>query len=168
MAAEAAAFRPAFSHLALLAQVPGVDVAARIEAEKGSPLTTRERGILDERVAAARGWLEAYAPERARIRVHETLPNEAADLATTERAWLATLADAAEETVPGSGDAWQDVIFRTAATAGLEPKAAFTALYLAFLGRPNGPRAGWLLASLDTPFVIDRLREAGRIGEVVA
>ncbi len=38
VAAEAAAFRPAFSHLALLAQVPGVDVAARVEAEKGSAL----------------------------------------------------------------------------------------------------------------------------------
>ena len=36
------------------------------------------------------------------------------------------------------------------------------ALYLAFLGRPNGPRAGWLLASLDRGFVIRRLREAGR------
>ena len=66
VAAEAAAFRPAFAHLALLVQIPGVDVAARVEAEKGSALTARERAILDERVAAARAWLEAYAPERAR------------------------------------------------------------------------------------------------------
>ena len=36
VAAEAAAFRPAFAHLALLVQIPGVDVAARVEAEKGS------------------------------------------------------------------------------------------------------------------------------------
>ena len=34
-------------------------------------------------------------------------------------------------------------------------------LYLAFLGRPNGPRAGWLLASLERDFVIRRLTEAG-------
>ena len=37
---------------------------------------------------------------------------------------------------------------------------AFGALYVAFLGRTNGPRAGWLLASLDAAFVIGRLREA--------
>ena len=37
---------------------------------------------------------------------------------------------------------------------------AFGAIYLAFLGRTNGPRAGWLLASLDPAFVVDRLREA--------
>ncbi len=43
VAAEAALFRPAFGHLALLVQIPNVDVAARIEAEKGSPLNDRER-----------------------------------------------------------------------------------------------------------------------------
>jgi len=31
-------------------------------------------------------------------------------------------------------------------------------LYVAFLGRTNGPRAGWLLASLDPGFVVERLR----------
>jgi lysyl-tRNA synthetase class 1 len=168
VAAEAAAFRPAFSHLALLAQVPGVDVAARVDAEKGSALDDRERAILDERVAAARAWLDAYAPERAVVKVQETIPAETADLGPTERRFLASLADAASDARLETGDAWQDAIFRTAAAADLEPKGAFTALYLAFLGRSNGPRAGWLLASLETTFVIDRLREAGRIGEVVA
>jgi len=47
-----------------------------------------------------------------------------------------------------------------AGEAALPPGRAFGAVYLAFLGRPNGPRAGWLLASLDAPFVIARLREA--------
>jgi lysyl-tRNA synthetase class I len=41
-----------------------------------------------------------------------------------------------------------------------QPKA-FKAIYAAFLGRANGPRAGWLLASLDLSFVVDRLIAAG-------
>src|SRR4029450_2273045 len=53
VATEAALFRPAFSHLALLVQIPGVDIAARVEAEKGSPLSERERQIVDERGPAA-------------------------------------------------------------------------------------------------------------------
>ncbi len=57
--AEAELFRPAFSHLALLVQIPGVDVAERAAAEKGSALTPREAAILDEREAAARAWIEA-------------------------------------------------------------------------------------------------------------
>jgi lysyl-tRNA synthetase, class I len=166
VAAEAAAFRPAFSHLALLAQVPGVDVAARVEAEKGSPLTDREGAILDERVGAARGWLDAYAPERSLVRVQDTVPPETADLGPAERRFLASLADAAADARLETGDAWQDAIFRTAGAADLQPKAAFTALYLAFLGRPNGPRAGWLLASMDSDFVIARLRAAGGLEAV--
>ena len=39
-------------------------------------------------------------------------------------------------------------------------KRAFEAIYRAFLGRTNGPRAGWLLASLDPVFVSERAREA--------
>src|SRR6188768_2527073 len=71
VAAEAAAFRPAFSHLAMLAQIPGVDVPERAAAEKGSALSAREAAIVDEREAAARGWLETYAGERAIVRVQD-------------------------------------------------------------------------------------------------
>ncbi len=159
--AEATAFRPAFAHLALLVQIPGVDVEARIEAEKGSPLTDRERAILADRVAAARAWLETYAPERARLAVrHDVLPPEAAALEDDQRAFLVTLADAVATREPTGGDAWQTAIFAAATAASLPPARAFAALYLAFLGRTNGPRAGWLLASLDSAFVVGRLREA--------
>src|SRR5258705_3616289 len=81
VAAEAAAFRPAFAHLALLLQIPGVNVRARVEAEKACALTERELEILDERVRAARAWLETYAPERARLTVRrDGLPAEASGL----------------------------------------------------------------------------------------
>ncbi|MEW6224092.1 MAG: lysine--tRNA ligase [Chloroflexota bacterium] len=160
--AVAAAFRPAFGHLALLVQVPGVDVEARVAAEKGAPLTNAEAAELATRLVAVRAWLEAYAPERARLEVRrDALPPEAAALTRDQRGYLRALADAAAADVPATGEAWHAAIFAVAAASGLESKAAFNALYLAFLGRPNGPRAGWLLASLDQAFVIGRLREAG-------
>jgi lysyl-tRNA synthetase class 1 len=167
VAAEAAAFRPAFSHLALLVQVPGTDVATSVEAEKGSALDVRETAIVDERIRAARAWLEAYAPERARIEIRrDALPAEAAGIEPAERAFLGALADVAERVRPSSGDAWQATIFATAADAGVAPGSAFGAIYRAFLGRPNGPRAGWLLASLEPAFVVGRLREASAAGAV--
>ncbi|HEX5590127.1 MAG TPA: lysine--tRNA ligase [Candidatus Limnocylindrales bacterium] len=158
--AEAAAFRPDFAHLAFLVQVPNADIPALMAAEKGAPITLRERELLDERIAAARAWLESYAPERARMAVRATLPAEAAGLDPEQRAFLAALAGAASPDGPASGDAWQSAIFETAAGLGLPPGRAFAALYLAFLGRPNGPRAGWLLAGLERAFVAGRLREA--------
>src|SRR5450759_3289657 len=66
LAAEAARYRPAFAHLALLAQIPGVDVAARVAAEKGSALSVDERLILEERLVAARGGGGPPPPARGR------------------------------------------------------------------------------------------------------
>ena len=166
--AEAAAFRPAFSHLALLLQIPGIDALQRVEAEKGSPLTDRERAILDERVAAARAWLETYAPELARITVRDKLPPGAADLEPDQRAFLLRLAEAAAASPPSGGDAWQAAIFAAAAETGLPAGLAFGALYRAFLGRNNGPRAGWLLAGLEPAFAIRRLREAAGAALIAA
>lgn len=158
---EAAAFRPAFAHLALLLQIPGVDVRARIAAEKGSPLTAREEETLETRIAAASAWLESDAPESARIVVRaERVPPEAADLAADQRSFLARLSDAARPAPPTSGDGWQALIFELAKADEVAPRRAFEAIYLAFLGRPNGPRAGWLLASLDPAFVVERAWQA--------
>ena len=159
--AEAAAFRAPFAHLAFLLQVPGADVPVQMTTEKGTALTAREIALLDERVAAARVWLDEYAPERARMAVQSGLPAAAAQLAPEQRTFLATLAEHAEA---ASGDHWQTRIFATASAGGLAPGKAFQALYLAFLGRPNGPRAGWLLASLEPAFVVARLREAAAGG----
>ena len=169
--AEAARYRFPFSHLATLIQVPGVDVASTAAEEKGAPLDEVEQAALEARIVAAKRWLESFAPEEAKLVVQPTLPAEAATLDTLDRAFLAALSERAKElaadpdglagpAVAADGEAWQAAIFDTATEAGLKPGRAFRALYLAFLGRPNGPRAGWLLAKLDSAFVIERLREA--------
>ncbi|MCV0403026.1 MAG: lysine--tRNA ligase [Chloroflexi bacterium] len=163
VAAEAAAFRPAFSHLALLEQIPGVDVLERVTAEHGAPLSERESGIVEERRAAARAWLASFAPDSARIAVREELPDEAAALTDPQRGYLRALAEATAESTPDSGEAWQALIFTIAKSSGLPAGDAFRAVYLAFLGRPNGPRAGWLVASLEASFVRQRLVEASAV-----
>jgi lysyl-tRNA synthetase, class I len=173
VAAEAAAYRPAFSHLALLEQIPGVDVLERVTSEKGEPLTPRELEAVEERRVAARAWLETYAPESARLIVHDSLPAAAASADDDQRAYLAALADRLEGVTasddplaqpgaptPWSGDAVQAAIFALAKQLGLSAGRSFAAIYLVFLGRTSGPRAGWLLAALDRPWVIARLREA--------
>jgi len=160
VALEAAAFRPAFAHLALLVQIPGVDVEQRIGAEKGTDLTPREADILAERKAAARAWLDTYAPERAIVAVQDRLPATADGLAGEQRRLLQALASVEAST----GEQWQAAIFDAAAGLDLPAGQAFAAIYRAFLDRSNGPRAGWLLASLDPEFVRARLREAAGAG----
>ncbi len=161
VAAEAAAFRPAFGHLATLIQIPGVDVVARVEAEKGTVLTATERAGLDQRAVAARGWLEAYAPESTLLTIQrEAVPPAAAELDIDQRRFLARLSERVSAESPVSGDVWQTLIFAVAAEEGVPGRRAFEAIYRAFLDRTNGPRAGWLLASLDAGFVTTRAWEA--------
>ena len=163
VAAEAAAHRPAFAHLALLVQLPEIDVPGRVAAEKGGPLTERELAILEERTRAVRAWLDTYAPPEARVEVRrDAVPEAVADLTPDQRAFLAALADTlvALPATEWVGEGLQSAIFAAAGERGLGAGAGFAALYAAFLGRRSGPRAGWLLASLDRQFVVERLRDA--------
>jgi len=160
--AVADAFRPAFAHLALLVQVPGIDVAARVAAEKGSPLTETETAQLETRLAAVRGWLDAYAPDRARIEIRrDALParrSPAADHGGSRRARGRGVGRGA-----GAGDGWQR---RSSASP---PRRGSTRRGLQrplprVPGPAHGPRAGWLLASLDPGFVVSRCaRRASRL-----
>ena len=146
-----------------------MDVDARVASEKGAPLTADEVAEYEVRLGAVRRWLEAYAPERSRIEIRrDALPVEVDQLRPEQRGYLRALAAAAHGDAPATGEQWQAAIFAVATDHGIDAKAAFNALYLAFLGRPNGPRAGWLLASLPRDFVVRRLHEAGELTEAMA
>ncbi len=93
----------------------------------------------------------------------DALPEAAGDLDEAQRAFLEELATAVEAG-DWDGETVQAAIFATATALGLPAGRAFIAIYVAFLGRPSGPRAGWLLAALDREFVIRRLREAAEVG----
>jgi lysyl-tRNA synthetase, class I len=170
--AEAAGFRFPFSHLATLIQIPGVDVKAIAAEEKGGDLSAAELAGLERRIVAARAWLDNFAPDDAKLTVQPTLPDAVATLTDEERHYLGALVERADELIRTSrnadGEAWQAAIFETANEGGLKAGRAFRAIYLAFLGRPNGPRAGWLLAKLEHEFVLARLREAAAGGTLAA
>jgi lysyl-tRNA synthetase, class I len=160
VAAEAARFRPAFRHLTMLVQVPGVDLTARMAEEKGGPLDEVELALLEQRAGVARAWLDGWAPERYLVSVREDLPADVTELSEVQALFLADLAGGATAEHPIGGDAWQDLIYRSGQARGVSSRDAFAAVYSALLGRTNGPRAGWLLASLEAPFVVERLRAA--------
>ncbi|MDR7402112.1 MAG: lysine--tRNA ligase [Armatimonadota bacterium] len=153
-------FRMRFSKVAYLTQMPTVDLMAAAEADKGAPLTEADREELRRRVEDARRWLQTYAPDHYRFQVQPTLP--AVDLDASQREFLARLAAAIAERPRWSGEDLHARIHALKQDLGLPAPRAFSAIYLAFLGKPSGPQAGWLLASLDREFVLRRLAEASR------
>jgi lysyl-tRNA synthetase, class I len=154
-------YRPRFAKVAYLLQMPTVDLPRAIAREKGGPLTEADREELDHRVADARRWLAAYAPEHYKFEVLAHLPTSVAMLTRVQRQYLARVAESL------GGRAWTGEelhahLHALKAEMGLTPREAFGAIYQAFLGKDSGPQAGWFLTALDPQFVVQRLREAAQ------
>jgi lysyl-tRNA synthetase class 1 len=158
-------FLPPFVQAVTYAQMPGATqgrVAEQIARHRGAPLTESELAELARRLTTARRWLaEGWAPERLRFTVQtDALPSAASELSEEQRIYLSGLAARLERLSDWEGEAVQAAVFDQARDAGLPPARAFAAIYLAFCGKPSGPRAGLLLASLDRAFVLERLTAA--------
>jgi len=151
-------FRMRFAKVAYLMQMPTVDVEREAEREKGAPLTDADRVELRQRMNDARRWLQTYAPDQYRFQVQSRLPDVPLDDA--QRVFLGRLAEMIRGRPAWSGEELHEQIHALKNQLGLPPKQAFSAIYLAFLGKPSGPQAGWFLAALDRDFVLTRLGEA--------
>jgi lysyl-tRNA synthetase, class I len=154
-------YRPRFSKIAQLMQIPSVDVAEVVEREKAAPLTDADRAELARRIEDAGRWLARYAPESAKFEIRTVLPEGAAQLSTVQRRYLARIADALAAR-PWTGEELHAHLHALKEELGLGPREAFGAIYQVLLGKDSGPQAGWLLAALDSGFVQTRLREAAR------
>jgi lysyl-tRNA synthetase class 1 len=84
-------------------------------------------------------------------------------LSSDQRRFLARLAGIVEERDGWSGEDLHAQVHALKGELALPAKEAFGAIYLALLGKPSGPQAGWFLASLDRAFVLTRLREAAGV-----
>ncbi|HEY8807635.1 MAG TPA: lysine--tRNA ligase [Candidatus Limnocylindria bacterium] len=159
-------FRVRFGTVADWLQIPSIEPHAEAAKRKKAALTEDETRDLDRRIALAKVWLERWAPEEARFAVAATLPPAAATLTDPQRRFLtAAKAEVGRITEP---EQMQERLYEIAKEVGLTTpegkvsKAAFEALYYAFIGRANGPRAAWLMTTLDPEFVTRRLDEAAR------
>ncbi|HEV8669967.1 MAG TPA: lysine--tRNA ligase [Candidatus Limnocylindria bacterium] len=158
---EPPGFHVRFATVADWVQIPSVDPIKEAERRKDAAFSVGERKDLDERVALARVWLERWAPDEARFGVLAQLP--AVALSDAQRSFL----EAVKALIGKIEDpeALQQELYETAKRVGLVANGkvsqeAFRAVYLAFLGKASGPKAGWLLTTLDKDFVRRRLDEA--------
>lgn len=144
-------FLPRFSQVAFLVQMPHLNMEKEIETLKGSPLTDDDKRELSERAQYAKRWLDEYAPEKFVFKLQESLPEAVKKLTDAQKAALKSLAAFIESRggMPG-GEELQ---------AKIHELKEFKGVYLAFLGKDHGPRAGWFLSVLPRDFVLGRLRE---------
>lgn len=151
-------YRVPFHILANWLQMPHLDPKAQAEALVGRRLIPWEVQELDRRAAVARIWLERWAPEEVKFAVSQTLPPAAHELTPKQRELLRRLLPFLGDSL--GPDELQVKIRDLGKELALPPQDVFGAVYLAFIGKPHGPRAAWLLSGLDREFVRRRLEEA--------
>jgi lysyl-tRNA synthetase class 1 len=148
-----------FRHLVNVVQMADFDLDQMIVVLRRNGYPVEDEAAMKERAGYAVRWLHEFAPPEVKFSVERSLPEAARALEAGQKAFLGRLAAAYK---PGmTGEQIHALIYDLAKEAGLEKTtAAFEAIYLAFLARTKGPRAGWFLAFLDPAFVAGRLREA--------
>jgi len=119
-----------------------------------------EKADIKDWAEYAKVWIEKYAPEDEKYLIQEKLPESINNLSNEQRSYLSALSDKIEEKM--SADDLQLLIYNQSKESNITSKDAFAALYISFIGKDHGPKAGWLLASLDKKFVKNRLFEAAQ------
>ncbi len=155
-------FLPRFSYITYLVQMPHISITAHVEKEKGSTLTIEDVQEIELRETYARRWLDTYAPPEYQFFLQQTLPQAAKNFSTEQKTALKKVL---EKIMSFGADSISGLELHTALhdiknEMGIHPKDFFSAIYISFLDRASGPKAGWFLSVLDRDFVVQRLKEA--------
>lgn len=161
-----------FSKIAYMLQMPKADIFQYAEKEKASEeksaeaegevrrtkLTAVEVAEIKERIKVAKKWLEKFAPEKYKFEIQKILPKVAENLGQKQKEFLKEVLKLIEKQ-EWQGEELHHQIHQIRKKIAIDPREAFSAIYLVFIGKDSGPQAGWLLASLEREFVLKRLKE---------
>lgn len=108
----------------------------------------------------AKVWVDKYAPESEKFIIQKELPGEANNLSEQQKELLASISK--ELSKKWDPEEFQTKIYELGKEIGLNGKQTFSAIYTALLGKDHGPKAAWLILSLDKDFVKKRFEEISR------
>ena len=112
---------------------------------------------LEEWAKYATIWVERYAPESDKFIVQKELPKSVQNLSEKQKQLLQKIADMVENAT--DAEKFQMQIYELGKELGLKGKDTFSAIYQALLGKDHGPKAAWLILSLDRVFIYKRFKE---------
>ncbi|HEX8965195.1 MAG TPA: lysine--tRNA ligase [Patescibacteria group bacterium] len=105
----------------------------------------------------ARFWVEKYAPESDKFVVQKELPESAKNLSEKQKAFLQKVVNNLDNY--SDAEKLQFDMYEWGKEMELSGKEVFGAIYLSLLGKQSGPKAAWLILSLDKNFVKNRFTE---------
>ncbi len=112
---------------------------------------------LEDWAKYAKVWLEKYAPESEKFFLQAKLPDAAKALSDKQKKLLNKIAQELDK--KWDAEEFQAKIYDLGKELGLNGKETFAAIYLSLIGKDHGPKAAWLILSLDKKFVKKRFQE---------
>jgi lysyl-tRNA synthetase class 1 len=153
-----------FRHLLTLVQIARGEFSNLLEVIKRSGYAVHgdddELEEIRKKARYAENWLRTYAPPSLKFELQLEIPKEELkQLSELQKNALGCLAQDIQDGM--NAEDWHNLIYNVASATKMETKELFQAIYMALLKKPSGPRAGWLLASLDSEFLRSRFESAG-------
>jgi len=155
-------YLPRFRNICTYIQLLNTDVNEWAKNQKGSALTQAEKTVLEERINYARKWLGKYAPDKYLFSFKSDMPAQVRELKVGQREFLQKLVNMFDEKyLDGfpAGDVVQTDIFELAKNSSVGSSKAFEAIYASLIGKPSGPKAGWLIADISLETVKRRFSQ---------
>lgn len=108
----------------------------------------------------AKIYVERFAPEDQKFTVQKELPEVVNSLSMDQKILLEQIAKMLDQKL--DAEEFQTKIYEIGKEHGLNGNETFQAIYLSLIGKDHGPKAAWLILSLDPEFVKTRFEEASR------
>lgn len=157
-------FRPRFSRVSFLVQMPHFDFLKEVKTLKGSKLSPLDTHESEARQQYAQMWLENFASEDFVFEIQEEIPEMARDLSQAQKAFLHEVSELMKHSKL-KDEELHGAIHELRKKSPLEARDAFGALYAALLGKKSGPQVGWFFSALDRTFVMKRFLEVSKLAE---
>lgn len=158
---------PRFSYIATSIQITHIRLVDKISEEVGRLLTNEEIAQLERRAKYAKIWLKHFAPNSEIFQIKEQLPGDLPSFSTNELGFLFRMEKFITESDKLSAELIHSKIYELSSMEKLSPSEAFRLIYLCFLGKKSGPRAGQLISSLERRFAIERLQQAQFTAQII-
>ena len=105
----------------------------------------------------ARVWIEKFATEKDKFKVQKDIPKEVRNLSSDQKKVLLEISKNLDR--KWEGEDFQTKIYDIGKSLNLNGTKTFEAIYFSLLGKNHGPKAAWLILSLDKEFVKRRFKE---------
>jgi len=116
-----------------------------------------KKAVAEHWAKYAKVWLEKYAPEDEKFAIQKGLPKDVKKLSDEQKQLLLRISKELDK--KWEGEDFQTRIYEIGKELELNGAKTFEAIYLSLLGKDHGPKAAWLILSLDKNFVKKRFQE---------